>query len=132
MTTVAINVKIFRLSSRTTAVCCYRRLQPQREKQPYMTNGDNARVTGRPLTPNPEVQTVKPNERILWINGVDLCIRTFDSARMHSSLTRPRTHINTYQPRPFWLDRFDFAWLKVNVHEDCTVACATQSRGGRA
>ena len=97
-----------------------------------MTNGDNAWVTGRPLTPNPEVQTVKPNERNLWINGVDLCIRTFDSARMHSSLTRPRTHINTYQPGPFWLDRFDFAWLKVNAHEDCTVACATQSRGSRA
>ncbi len=92
MTTVAINVKIFRLSFRTTAVCCYRRLQPQREKQPYMTNGDNARVTGRPLTPNPEVQTVKPNERILWIKGLDLCICTFDDSARSTLEALRSTH----------------------------------------
>jgi hypothetical protein len=43
-----------------------------RGKQPNLTNEDNARATGRPPTPNPEVQTVKPNEGILWIKGVDL------------------------------------------------------------
>jgi hypothetical protein len=34
-----------------------------------MTNGDNARATGRSPTPNPEVQTTKSNERIVRANG---------------------------------------------------------------
>jgi hypothetical protein len=42
-----------------------------------MTNGDNAQATGQPPPPNPEVQTVKSSERILWIKGVHLIIRSF-------------------------------------------------------
>jgi pimeloyl-ACP methyl ester carboxylesterase len=42
-----------------------------------MTNGDDAQASEQPPAPGPEIRPMEPNERIIWANGVDLCIQTF-------------------------------------------------------
>src|SRR5918992_628937 len=47
------------------------------KERPVMTNTDIGQAPEQPPTPGPESRPMKPNERIIRVNGVDLCVQTF-------------------------------------------------------